>query len=445
MELQHYDFCILGDHHPEGLLLAAALARKSFRVLLVPSENLGEQAPQEAWPMRIPERLGDRRLDELLFKAGFFRLEDAGLVPAETRRQILLRRHRLSFDGKRETWEREIRREFPQVADRILRLSAGKRPDPRRWSAAQACARDEPLILPWILLEGSEGRTASLESDEGKAAAIRRWLEDIPQNDSKSYELNPELQEPYTQFLVEHCRKWGVKVWADRLDLKSRWGRFQLAEGVEAKNLMLNSFAAFRQLGRLKSFEDCQKPISHWLYFDRIRLPLTQIPEPLGEKAFLQVGGQLVNSENAFVLHLERDKLRDEANLALGIWLPFQDSSHWLDRIQRARGELKKVIPFIPDQAVPSLPSSLELTEMKGECVRRGEVERLILEPNRRGRRRLFRGLFGGRRFSGDVLQHRRVVSLIPYMKPVSGRRESLLTCFELLDQYEKRSPKRAS
>jgi hypothetical protein len=443
MEPKRFDFCILGDSQPEGLLLAAALARKSFKVLLLPSSALGELPTHEVWPMRIPEKFGERRLDELLFKAGFFRLEDSGLVAVPAQHQILLSRHRLSFDGKRSRFQKEMEREFPRYAERVLRLTGGKNSEPRKWNQVQAWGREDPALSAMMLLGGCEGRMATLESDRGKAEAMRRWVEESSQEEGRFFEVSPELQEPYCQFLLDHCRKWGVQVMDQKVDLQSKWRRFQIAPGIEAQRLVVNTFSAFRQLGRMKSFEECQRPISHWLYFDRIRLPLDAIPEPLGDRASFQAGGRLINSENAFVLHVHRDFLKDQAVLALGIWLPFQDSSGWGDRILRARDELRKLLPFIPEKSIPVLPSGLELAELKGECVRRGQVERLILEP--RERRSAFRIPQFWRRKRTGPIRHSRVITSLPYLESVSGRRESLQTCFEALDQFEKKRPKKAT
>jgi len=207
---------------------------------------------------------------------------------------------------------------------------------------------------------------------------------------------------------------------------------------LESKRMVINTFAAFRQLGKMKQFQSAQVPIEYWLYFDRIRTSLDNIPEPLGEQVYLQLRGDQANT----ILQVQRDRLKDEAILSLGIWLPFQEAHSWISQIKQGREELRKLLPFLPEEAIPALPDDLELTELKGECVRRGQMERLILGQRPPSFRSRLSRLLGGIGGLHGPLGQRRIITTLPFVEALSNRRESMASSFECLEKFEKKRPK---
>jgi hypothetical protein len=166
-----------------------------------------------------------------------------------------------------------------------------------------------------------------------------------------------------------------------------------------------------------------------WLYMDRLECPLGLIPEPLKEFCILE-GGRL--------LHLRRDVLRDEAHLSLGTWLPFDESKPWTAHIERGRYVLSKLIPFLPTSAFRQIPSLLELTEMRGECIRRGQIERLQPAPVEESRARTFmRWIRPQHRETGLIA--RRVYSLSPHDLAFQNRMSSFEAALGLLDHFDER------
>src|SRR4051812_62646 len=111
-----FDFAVLGDVEPEGLLTATALVRKGFSVAVISSSALGELSPDdELNSLVLPEKFFNRRLTDLLFRAGFFRLEDSGLSPSNYSLQSILPKHRLQSDGSLDAFKKEFLREFPEA------------------------------------------------------------------------------------------------------------------------------------------------------------------------------------------------------------------------------------------------------------------------------------------------------------------------------------------
>ena len=433
-----FDYIVLGDSQPEGLFLAAGLARRSYRVGLLPSKNLGELPSQDSWPIEFPENLGTKRLDELLFKVGFFRLEESGLSPHENQYQILLKKHRLNLNGSMGRWQQEVEREFPREARVLVEFRKNLRSAPvkaskRKGQSLQSIAGNQPALKQFLSVDGARSRPG-LKHSQALQMDIEAWSRD----EAKTYRMNAKLEQPLNQYLTEHARKWGVQVLEDVIDLKMNWTDFELAEGVRAKNIIINSFAAGRALAKVQP-TIWNQSISHWLYFDRLKLPLNKIPEPLCEKAYLQLNE---DSSSAYILKLSRDSLRDQGVLTLGIWLPFSDSKYWVEEIEKARSQLKKFMPFLPEGAFGEIPELLDLNEKKGECVRRGEIERLEFSQAIPSRWKRFgkklRGSLG--RKSNSAQLSRRIFVSAPYLLGID-RKQSLKACLEYLEDKERRRP----
>ncbi len=428
-----FDFAILGDQQPEGLLLAAGLARRSYRVCIVPSPVLGELPPLEAWPLRWPEKIGDRKLDELLFKVGFFKLEEAGLEPEADHLQILLKRHRISFDGSLETTRKEFSREFPRFESEWRRVLQDQNFN-QSLTTGLEIGKDCPEFSRLVELDSAEGRpTEKLSQKE----AMRRCLQKYRATDRRFYRLKPQGDLPYNHFLIEHCRKWGVQILEEPLKLEKSWRSFQLSANSRATHIVVNSLGAARLSARFRKDLSTEK-LTHWMYFDRLMSSVDLIPEPLAEFSYLS----LEDSEPV-LLRVERDRLRDRATVTLGIWLPFQDSRQWETLIEKARAQFKKLAPFIPESAYRQIPSPLELNEMKGECVRRAELDRLTLTPPTKrawpaqGFWSWLRSKFGSANRPQTL--HSRVMVTASFLDPNCGRAESLAECLRAVEYFERK------
>jgi len=140
------------------------------------------------------------------------------------------------------------------------------------------------------------------------------------------------------------------------------------------------------------------------------------------------------------ILHVQRDRLRDRATITLGIWLPFSESRQWEASIERARASFRKLAPFVSESSFKSIPSPLELNEMKGESVRRGELERLQLEPpdaSSKNWLKMWSALFGRNR---PASLHSRILVSAPFLVKGRGHAESLEECLQSIEYFEKRA-----
>jgi|GEM_PF-6331042 len=446
MEARFFDFAVLGDSHPEGLLLSAGLARRGYHVCLVPSQNLGELPSQDPWPLRLPSQMGKRHLDDLLFKVGFFRLEDSGLVPMEPSRQILLKKHRLSFNGSERRWEDELRREFPRAADKLVQLkklvkSGVKGSVLKAFNRLNSLGKDDPELLEWVRIESLNGRPAMKSSAPEK---IKNWVSQWRNESQKIYRISPSLGQPFSHFLTEHARKWGTQVIEESIDLKTRWNHYQLLPHVKSKNLILNSLAAMRLIAKMEPKLYSQN-ISHWLYFDRIQCSLDSVPEPLEELSFLDLGSSK-DSARTCLLYVSRDKLKDRASLALGVWLDFNENKDWISSIEKARQSLKRLLAFLPPGEFKSIPSVFELTELKGECVRRGETERIAFENISHSGMKNFINQFKGLMNLSPSMRGRlskRIYVAVPHSLTSFSRQRVLEDCLRFLEHYERRAPQK--
>ncbi len=445
MQSQNLDFCLLGDTNPEGLLLAAGLSRRGYSVGIVSSGQLGELPPQFSWPIRLPERLGENRLDELLFRVGFFRLEESGLCPEPLQTQFILPKRRLSLDGLAPTWAREVQREFPVISERLIKMRDSMRKSSSR-SLAKSLSqlshliRQEPDIGRWVTMDAGQGRLAYHDLASDSAPVLEKWLWGLAWPETKCYRPQQNLGQPLTSFLVEHAKKWGAKSIQEPIELSSRFGNFALNSNFRARNLIINSFGGFRLVAKAP-FADFSHEISHWLYFDRIRCAEEMIPEPLEE--FCQFHSS-DKQEFPYVMHTKRSPYGEESELRLGIWLKFQDSSLWQSQIEEGRAALKRLIPFLPHSAFSSLPSLLDLNEFKGETIRRGEMDRLIVLRSSPSKWLSWKTWMSNWGLSSSHLPQlsKRVFLCIPHLGGAVDRRESFQTCLKLLDYFEKKRKK---
>lgn len=434
------EYCVLGDSQPEGLFLAAGLARKSYSVAVVPSQALGELPSQVPWPLRLPERIGKKRLDDLLFQVGFFRLEDSGLQPKSYQLQVLLPRHRMSFNGQIDRWEKEVNREFPKQARKMVELRksmASSQRDGRRaaLSQLQSFAKEDQEILDWFMMESSEGRPEVASNLKIRQKVFHQWIRRWRTEESKVYRVDQQLSLPFSKFLLEHARKWGVSVSEAPVEFKSRWGYFQITPELRAKKIIVNSLAASRLLAKQHQGAH-EKAVSKWLYFDRIECEAQNIPEPLEEVSLIRS-----HTKHPSILFMERQRLRDEGKLTLGVWLDFNDTSEWQSEIDKARRGLKKLFGFLPESCFKEMKSVFELTEMKGEALRRGELERLSFEADHKDLwSRFFAKIASpvSQKIAGEV--SRNIFYCLPYWVDQQDRRGSLENCFRFLQKQDRKA-----
>lgn len=423
--------------------MGAGLARRGFSVCLIPSQQLGELPPHNPLPLELPEKLGKKRLDDLLFKVGFFKLDESGLVQADKKVQVILKKHRLQFDGNMERWEKEIYREFPSIADDYVSLKRQVKTS----SQAAVGGRSIQKILEltdrddefkrMIELEVSKGRPLAEESEpEEKSLRLRDWMASWKNEDSKVYRISPELGQPFNQFLVEHARRWGVHVLDLPIQLKAKWSEFQLLPEVKSKSLIINSLAGANLLSKVLP-KLYQQQVTHWLFFDRVNCRLEDIPEPMEEIGYLasDLNGSPLTRPRLFYVY--RDKLRDTATITLATWLEFKNSGLWVQEIESSRLALQKLLPFLPETAFSSLPSMLELNEMQGECMRRGDTERLCFKSYSQGNlgkiMTSLREKMGMRKKARGELS-RRIFFATAHIMPELSRRRALEDCLRFLD-----------
>jgi len=430
-----FDFSILGDNQPEGLLVGASLARKGFSVGLVPSMSLGELHSDDFLPISLPSQAGGRKLDDLLFRAGFFRLEDSGLVSANSQQQFIFSRSRLNLEGAMENWLVEIKREFPFSATPFEKLLLNlKKQGFSRVSVSKAVSeildlekRDPPFSR--FLRSHLQNNLFPQNSAKEFKSALKLWLDLLLNQGGKIYRVDPKLKGGYPQFLVEHARKWGVQMVQEAIDLKSGMSSFQLSAGLKSKHIIINSLGGSRAVAKISKSHGLDR-VKAWLYYDRIEVSLDLVPEPLDEFCCVDFDG------TSRLLYSRRDPLRNEAILTFGSWLNFDDSKSWTAEIEKGRHLLIKLLPFLPKTSFRQIPSLLELTEMRGECIRRGQIERLQTIAKRTSKvQSVVRGISD--RFWGS-----RVYTVHPGDLPYRSRLSSFGASLNLLDHFDERRSK---
>jgi len=449
-----FDFAVLGDVQPEGLLTATALARKGYSVTVVPSQSLGELGPEENWPLLLPERIYNRRLNDLLFKAGFFRLEDSGLSPSPAFSQFVLPKHRLLFDGTHSTWEREVEREYPSVSASLRRvLEWARRPQNKFLGrAAQELAdiqKKDIHVRAWFKAEIDFHLRPHVGHDVEDVDLFKHWLQSVQKEGSKVYRVDPKLRQPYHQFLADHARRWGVQFMTpgEFTDLKSSWSHYSLSEAISARNLILNSMGAARALSKSAHPSLFQERMRHWLYLDTITCSIQQIPEPLQEFCYLDFADSASELPSQRYLYTHRNPLRGTATLTVGSWLPFDENRIWVSQIERGRDSLKKLMPFLPASDFKSIPSALELTELRGDCFKRGAFDRLM--PYTSSRSRFSKAVDRMTKWipnkSPVFRMKKRLFPVMPHYLPFRNRVSSIEACLHLLEHFDRKSKRKFS
>ncbi len=441
-----YDFAILGDGQPEGLLVAAGLARKGFSTVVIPSSALGELPPEEVYPVSYPVQVGLKRLDDLLFRAGFFRLEESGLQGASQYWQVVLPKNRLLFDGSIERVLSEVDREFPMISQNFRRICEMiQKPGAGAMNKAVhdllvICQRDASFKR-WLDLEMS----VQVQPSKGyshrrdRRESLRVWLSQLAKRGNKSYRVDPKLRQPFNSFLMEQARKWGVQVWGDPLQLKSGWGTFYLSSNARARHLIVNGLGGGRTLAKSMTTKTVDR-FRYWLYVDRFEVPLVKVPEPLQEFCHIEMSDD-PKPWTLRNLYTYRDPAREEASLHLGTWLEFDDPKSWANEIEKSRRMLERLIPFIPKDSFKPVPSLLELTEIQGDCVKRGQIERLMCfqEPRTRLSAWMDKLSKWHLRRSRAPKMGKRIYAVTPHYLPYRNRVASFEASLNLLDYFEHR------
>lgn len=443
MAMVTYDFAVLGDTQPEGLLAASGLVRKGFSVVIVPSSALAEMPPDDHWPLVLPAQMGQRKLNDLLFRAGFFRLEESGLTAMSHPIQVILPKNRLCFEGGAKEWLAEIEREFPHALKTFSNLfDTSKKMNPQHIHRAASelieIQKRDPHFKAWLQTELHFCFKSIC--DELSVDIVKSWLLFVLKQENKAYRVDPKIKTPYNQFLIEHSKKWGAVVCSEPFELKSAWTAFQISANARAAHLIVNGMGGGRLLTKTL-YPKLSERMKYWMVVDTVRCPLSQVPEPLQEFSQVNFGESVGALPAARRLHLSADRLRGEAEISLGSWLPFDDTKPWVSQIEKGRACLKKIIPFIPDSAFRPIPSLLELTEQRGECIRRGESDRLIPEEAKVSTfSRMISNLLSkcpSRRKPKTLA--RRIYPVNPHYLPQRNRLASFEESLVLLDYFEKK------
>ncbi len=438
-----FDFAILGDHQPEGLLTAAGLVRKGFSVLIVPSSSLGELSTENLAPLLLPPQFGQRRLNDLLFRAGFFRLEESGLVHGAQSSQTLLIKNRLLFEGAPQQWLQEIEREFPHALKTFQFLFQNSRkitpPVLKRvvYELLELQRRDS-AFRTWLRSEIESSLKPIQKWNDHKI--ISAWVRFVVRQDPKVFRADSKLTVPYHQFLLEHARKWGAVVLTEPCELKTAWGLFQITKNMRASKLVVNGLGGGRLIARNFSSPLSEK-LKAWQFLDRIDCQLSSVPEPLQETSFVDFEEQDSDLPHHRQIQLKVDRIRGEASISIGTWLNYDDSKNWTHEIERGRSVLRKLIPFLPESIWRPIPSMLELTEMRGDCVRRGQIERLIPELKELSKLQILASYVKSKiQFRKKPLtMGRRVYVVNPHFLPLRNRVSSFDESLGLLEYFEKR------
>lgn len=423
--------------------MASGLLRKGFSVVVVPSAGLQELPPDEHWPLILPSQVGQRKLNDLLFRAGFFRLDESGLSAASLPTQVLLPRNRLLFEGAPAQWLSEIEREFPHALKTFFNFFENAKkltPQHIRRTASEVfeLQRRDPHFRSWISTElhsAFRGLDSQISLED-----VKSWLQLILKQENKAYRVDPKIKMPYSQFLLEHAKKWGLVVCQEPVEIKSVWTTFQISKTAKASHLVLNGMGGGRLLAKTL-FPKLSDTHKFWMYVDSIDTDLSFIPEPLQEFVQMNFGESSSDISTHRCLHLSVDRVRCKAHISLGTWLSFDETKSWVNQIEQGRLALKRIAPFIPESSFRPIPPLLELTEARGECIRRGQAERLIPEPRKMAKiTHLFNLMarkFVVRRKPFSVA--RRVYAVSPHYLGYRNRLSSFEESLVLLDYFEKK------
>ncbi len=441
MSLTTFDFTILGDTQPEGLLVASALVRRGYSVQVVSSVALGEKASKEEENWIFPSSLGAKQLSDVFFRAGFFRYEDAALVPHQKVRQLLLPKNRLTFTGSIANCLSEVEREFPHLwssLSSLYQLREGRHKSALHKTLQKLMdiqRRDSQvrdlvaLDSHWTLRPGRE--LSDLER-------LKYWVESLLRQSEKHFSVDPQLGKSYCAFLSEHARKWGVVFNSQALLFKSLLVGYQISKETRSSSLIVNSLGANRLLARSGQLPESAS-MDFWMYEDSFSIPLDELPEPYGEQLYFYSTESSAGIPHARSLKIERDFARGMANLKLGSWLPFDDTKMWHFQIDQGRKSLRRLLPFSADLSSVALPSILDLTELRGETIKLGKFDKLI--PSR-ARESVWtswmrRTSLGSSRRPFSL--RRRIYSLNPYDLEWKTRDYSFEKSLALLEHFERK------
>ena len=326
-------------------------------------------------------------MNDLLFKAGFFRLEESGLVTHQSSFQIVLPKNRLLFYHDSERWNQEVEREFPQAFAKLARLREASEKD--QGAKLNRAAQDlfdlqkrDPALSTWINAEIQSVLSPSL--DRSPLENMKAWLYYL-RSRGKSYRADPRLKDSYTHFLLEHARKWGAQILSEAKDLRSKWGSFELSDQMRIRYLILNGLGGGRFVARelKKAFAN---PFAYWMHTESIECDLRLVPEPLQDfcllgledshSASVSMSGSHSSLEKIYSLRTLRLPAKGIARLHLGVWLAYEDSKSWPQQIEAGRRSLRKLLPFLPVDCFKPLPELFELIERRGDAVKRGQMDR---------------------------------------------------------------------
>ena len=98
----------------------------------------------------------------------------------------------------------------------------------------------------------------------GARELSRKWIDRHRESERHFYRLKPQQDLPYSHFLMEHCRKWGVQVLDEPLQLESKWRHFQLSAGARSNQLVVNSLGGARLASRFRKDISTEK-MKHWM------------------------------------------------------------------------------------------------------------------------------------------------------------------------------------
>lgn len=437
MSLTTFDFTILGDSQPEGLLVASALVRRGYSVQVVPSVALGEKAAMEEEDWIFPSSLGSKQLSDVFFRAGFFRYEDAALIPHQKVRQLLLPKNRITFTGAISNCLSEVEREFPHLwssLSSLYQLKEGRHKAALHKTLQKLLdiQRRDSQVRDLISLDTH--CTLKPGREQSEVEQLRSWVESLLRQSEKHFRVDPLLGKPYCSFLLEHARKWGVVFNAQSLNFKSLLVGYQITAETRSSSLIINSLGANRLLARSGQLPN-SSAMDFWLYEDLFSVKLDEVPEPFGDHVYFYSAATVPGMPHARSLRIERDSSVGVARLRVGSWLPFEDTKMWLYQIEEGRKALRRLLPFSAAATTATLPSILDLTETRGETIKRGQFDRLI--PRQTKESKWVKLM---RRFSGAPLAlRRRIYSLNPYDLDWRTRDYSFEKSLALLEHFEKK------
>lgn len=430
----HFDFSILGDSQPEGLLVASALVRRGYSVQVVPSSSLGERSDSDQ-EVLLPAQLEKRQLQDLLFRAGFFRIEDAQLSPTQRHHQVILPRHRMTLSGGLPDFLIETEREFPHLWSVLSSLHHLKESQHRAvfvktLQNLKSLIQKDSSVSDFVDID-AQARVAP-RSDVSQDKLLKQWISDLLLDREKSFKSD-QSQREYCQFLLDHARKWGVQVLQGPAELSCGLRGYQTSQQSRAQNLIVNSLGARRMLSKNQLLSG-NIEFEAWFFETSFMVPSEIIPEPFGEHIYVR------NSKLPFGSYELRFKSHssDQKRIRLGCWLPFENEKNWQISLQEMFAHVQKLLPYVEWTKFSEIPSLLELTEKRGDVVRSGDFGRLRLQQNKKSALGAWIKRLSLKMRKSPRLK-RKVYTVHPLDFEWQNRTESLNMSLHLLDHFEKK------